>query len=426
VSYDKPLPLWAQQVIELRRARAWSAADLASELKKLREDLPSVRSLTHMIQMDWETGKHRPSPRYRLLLAAVYRTDERQIFGDQAASKVLSQEAHESCGNATAESTDTFNAGEVTTWITATNTSDAAIEHIERVAGSLAQMHTRVPDREVLAAVMQLHRAAQLLLRGGRQRLRQVRELVRLNGDVLAHASVLFSNLGQNRAAEDYGYAALLYLQEADASQATAWYALAKSARWQHNYAAAADFARQGSEHCSVTAMSVQLASYEANAAALLGDKGHARRMLDRAESIAQQLPPCEAELSPWSFPAGRQTIFRVSVLLHTGDPGGALRAAADAEGSWAAGEPRNLWTWAQVRIGAAIACVCQGSLDGAAEQVAPVLDLAPDMRITTVTGWLTDLDRKLAQPQVAASPIATRLRQQIGEFTAGALQEAR
>src|SRR5216683_1646900 len=91
---DRPLPSWAQRLIELRRARAWSAADLARELKKLRDGLPPVRSLAHMIQLDWETGKHRPGPRYRLLLAALYDADEDQIFGDQAASKVFSQPAH--------------------------------------------------------------------------------------------------------------------------------------------------------------------------------------------------------------------------------------------------------------------------------------------------------------------------------------------
>jgi hypothetical protein len=80
---DRSLPSWPQRLIELRRAQAWSPADLACELKKLRDGLPSVRSLAHMIQLDWETGKHRPGPRYRLLLAAVYDTDEQQIFGGQ-------------------------------------------------------------------------------------------------------------------------------------------------------------------------------------------------------------------------------------------------------------------------------------------------------------------------------------------------------
>jgi transcriptional regulator with XRE-family HTH domain len=89
MSSDRPLPLWARRLAELRRARAWSAADLACELKRLREGLPSVRSLAHMIQLDWETGRHRPGPRYRLLLAAVFDADEQQIFGDRTASKVL-------------------------------------------------------------------------------------------------------------------------------------------------------------------------------------------------------------------------------------------------------------------------------------------------------------------------------------------------
>ena len=92
------LPWWAQRLIDLRRARAWSAADLACELKKRRDGLPSVRSLAHMIQMDWEAGKHRPGPRYRLLLAAIYETDERQIFADRGSFEPLPQHAYKSVG----------------------------------------------------------------------------------------------------------------------------------------------------------------------------------------------------------------------------------------------------------------------------------------------------------------------------------------
>jgi hypothetical protein len=310
----------------------------------------------------------------------------------------------------------------MTAWITATNTSDTAIEHLERAASTLGEVHTQNPAREVLADVLQLHGKAQLLLQGGRQRLRQTRELIRLDGNLLAHASVLLGDVGEDQAAEDYGHAALLCLQEAEASRSTAWYALAKTARWQHHYAAAADFARQGFETGPVTPMSVQLASYEANAAALLGDRPRARQALSRAESIAGQLPAGDNGLSPWSFPAGRQAIFRLSVLLRTGDPGGALREVAAADERWAAGDPRAPGTWAQVRIGAAIAHLLQDSLDGAVEQVGPMLALAPELRIATVTGWLTDLDRQLSWPRFAASPIAANTRQQIRQFKADAL----
>src|SRR6266487_4656353 len=69
------------------------------------------------------------------------------------------------------------------------------------------------------------------------------------------------------------------------------WYALAKSARWRHSYAAAAEFARQGFGDGPIAPMSVQLASYEANSAALLGDQARARQALARAEFIAELLP---------------------------------------------------------------------------------------------------------------------------------------
>jgi hypothetical protein len=168
--------------------------------------------------------------------------------------------------------------------------------------------------------------------------------------------------------------------------------------------------------------MSVQLAYYEANSAALLGDRSRAKTALGRAEQIADALPTADTGLSPWSFPPERQAIFALSVALRTGDIDGALRAAAVADQGWAAGDPHIPGTWAQVRIGAAIAHLLNDSLDGAVEQVTPVLTMPPEFRIATVTGWLADLDDRLTSGRFAHSPAASGLRQQIREFTANAL----
>lgn len=310
----------------------------------------------------------------------------------------------------------------LTAWITSTNTSDEAIEHIEQAAVSLADRHTQVAARQVLPGVLQLHRKTQTLLRSGRQRLHQTRDLIRIDSDLLAHASVLLGDLGQDQVAQRHGQAALLGAHEAETSQAKACYALAKTARWQHNYAQAADLARQGFEHGPVSPMSVQLAYYEANSAALLGDRSRAKTALGRAEQIADALPTADTGLSPWSFPPERQAIFALSVALRTGDIDGALRAAAVADQGWAAGDPHIPGTWAQVRIGAAIAHLLNDSLDGAVEQVTPVLTMPPEFRIATVTGWLADLDDRLTSGRFAHSPAASGLRQQIREFTANAL----
>ncbi len=310
----------------------------------------------------------------------------------------------------------------LTALITSSNTSDEAIEHIEQATVVLAEKHTQVTARRVLADVLQFHRKTQTLLRSGKQRLRQTRHLIRIDSDLLAHASVLLGDLGQDQAAHDYGNAALLGMQEAETSQANACYALAKTARWQQKYAEAADLALRGFECGTVSPMSVQLSYYEANSAALLGDGSRAKTALARAEGIADALRGADTGISLWSFPAERQAMFALSVALRTGDTDGALRAAMTADQGWATGDPHIPGTWAQVRIGAAIAHMLKDSLDGAVEQVTPMLAMPPEFRIATVTRWLAELDHHLSSRRYASSPIASSMRQQIRDFNANAL----
>jgi hypothetical protein len=73
------------------------------------------------------------------------------------------------------------------TWITGSNTTDEAIERLGQITGELAAVHARQPPRHVLADVMQAHGQVQALLQGGRQRLRQTRDLLRIDADLLAH-----------------------------------------------------------------------------------------------------------------------------------------------------------------------------------------------------------------------------------------------
>jgi hypothetical protein len=212
----------------------------------------------------------------------------------------------------------------------------------------------------------------------------------------------------------------VLYLREAGASEVTACYVLAKIARWRHEYLRAADLAGQGLARSSPGPMRVQLACYEASASALAGDAARAWAAMARAEEALAGIPPGQMTLSPWSFPGERMAMFRLSVALGTGDPDGALAAAAWDRGA-APGRPRNAAAVAQIRIGAAIAHLVNDALDGAAEQVAPVLALPPEFRIASVTGWLADLHGRLSAGRYARSPVAAGLRQQIREFTSAA-----
>jgi hypothetical protein len=304
---------------------------------------------------------------------------------------------------------------DVMAWITGTNASDDAIRELAKAADYLTEAHTRMPAVKILPEVLGVHRAVHGFLRGGRQRLSQTRDLLRIDSALLAHACLLLGDLGQHQAARAYGSAALLCAQEAGADEGIGWTALAKTARWQGSYTEAAGLARRGFEVSANTAVRAELAYREANAIALFGDVPRARAALGEASHAAEGLD--DDGSTAWSFSRGRQAIFTLSVCLHTGDPDGALRAADAADAYWDAGGEKVTATWAQVRAGAATAWLLKDSVDGAASQLAPVLELRPDLRIHTVTGYLQAAGAMLADRRFAGSAAAAGLMQQIDAF---------
>ena len=312
---------------------------------------------------------------------------------------------------------------DVMTWVTATNASDDAIVELARSAEYLAEAHGRMPAEKVLREVLGVHRAVHALLRGGRQRLAQTRELLRVDSAVLAHACLLLGDLGKYEAARVYGSAALLCAQEAGADEGLAWTAMAKTARWQDRFTEAAGLAARGFEASGQAPVRAELAYREANAIALFGDVPRARAALQKAGRAAEGLD--DGGTSAWSFSRGRQAIFTLSVCVHTGDPDGALRAAQDADAYWDAGGGKVTATWAQVRAGAAMAHLLKDSLDGAAGQLGPVLELPPDQRISTVTGYLDEISGMLRTRRFGGSPLAAGLGEQIREFTAAGVTAA-
>ena len=57
------------------------------------------------------------------------------------------------------------------------------------------------------------------------------------------------------------------------------------------------------------------------------------------------------------------------------------------------------------------MAHLLNNSLDGAIEEVTPMLTMSPEFRIATVTGWLADLDRSRSGHRYATSRTASGLR---------------
>lgn len=386
-----------------RRAHGWDVPAVSRQMRAAARDdpLPVHDALVRMIRR-WE--RHGlTTERYELLYRALGFADEPGRVPAPGVDTAIAR-------------ADIGQARDVRAWLTGTNTSDDAIEEIDRAASYLAEIHSRLPSRTVLAQVLGVHQSVQDVLRGGRQRLRQTRELLRIDSAVLAHAALLLGDLGDHAAAGEYGTAALMSAREADADEGIAWSVLSKTARWQNRFAEAAGLARRGFETCARAAVRAELAYREANAVARLGDAPRAQVALRRAESAAENLT--DDGVSVWSFPPGRQAVFALSVRLHTGDPDSALRVAGGAEAYWEAGGAKVTATWAQVKAGSALAHLRKASPDGAASQLRPVLELPPEQRIRTVTGYLDEADRMLRDRRFAGSRICAELREQILEFT--------
>ena len=87
----------------------------------------------------------------------------------------------------------------LTEWLTATSTSDEEIDRIDRAVAALAEAHPLTPAAVLLTDARQLQAKIQRLLTDGRPRHRQERELLRVNGAVLAHMSLLLSDLNASR-----------------------------------------------------------------------------------------------------------------------------------------------------------------------------------------------------------------------------------
>jgi hypothetical protein len=302
-------------------------------------------------------------------------------------------------------------------WIESTNTSDEVIEYVDALASTVAREHVYFPTATVLSKALRIHQQIQAILQGGRQRLRQSRELLRIDAGLLAHICLLFGDVRRDKLAAAYGGVAMLAANEAGSSSAEAYSAQAQIARWRHRYGEAADLAAQGLASSPPTSVRVLLACQEANAAALAGDVTRSRQALAQAEAASVDTTDEGLLDSAWSCPPGRYALYRLSVALHTGDSTTALHEAEKAETAWTPDQPKPFGTWAHLRIAAGHAHLMSGSLDGAALQIGPVLDLPCDYRLATLTEHMATVEAILRRPHFRGSGEASMLRERMREF---------
>ncbi|HEY3734233.1 MAG TPA: helix-turn-helix transcriptional regulator [Streptosporangiaceae bacterium] len=284
-------------------------------------------------------------------------------------------------------------------WAERASTGDGTIGYLAAASRRLTDDYSTGSPLPILAEAMSLQRRVAQILRSGHHRLGHVRDLYVISAELLAFMSSIASDFGQSAAAEAYGHAAWTMADEAaaDGVRALALSSLAKAAQWERRYQEAADYARRGLRHSPATSMAVLLACQEAHAWQAAGNVSRAWEALRRAQVARDGITEPDEAGAYRACPRARQANYAIVVHLRAGDVAGALGQVAAADAAYADGDQRAYGTWAQVRIGAAIARARSGDAGGAAHELTPVLRMPAGQRVATITSRLPAVTAALA-----------------------------
>jgi hypothetical protein len=120
--------------------------------------------------------------------------------------------------------------------------------------------------------------------------------------------------------------------------------------------------------------------------------------------------------VEPGLFSCGtvRLAAYASTLRLRQGDVTGVLAAADAADAAVRNGEATPSGSWAQVQISAALACLAAGDVPQAAGRLAPVLRLAPGMRLATFNGKLSRAVAMASAAPYRGSPEARTLAEEV------------
>jgi len=302
-------------------------------------------------------------------------------------------------------------------WAEMTNVGTGTVEQLDEAVHAIAREYLSSPPQPLIARAAEVSRRVFGLLRE-HQRLRHTRDLYVVGAKSCAFLSWAAGDLWQFPAAAAQGRAALILAEEADhpGARALALCALSKIAFWEGRRTKARELARLGYECSPANSTRVLLACQEADAAGLpeAGD-AMGRALRAHSEIIRQD------DLGG-VFECGevRLANYLMGVYLRAGE----LRAVLDTASSAVAvaGESVGYGTWGQIQIGAGIAHLRAGELEGAAEMFGPVLGLPLDRRLATLTGRLESVIPMLRAPAHRQDRTASGLAEQISAYCSEAV----
>lgn len=294
---------------------------------------------------------------------------------------------------------------------------------------SIVQDYPRVPLSHVWEEILQVQDEVFCLLESGRARPSQMRELNVLATIITFHMAKGTHDMGDAKGAMMQARAAGVCAKNAEHDSLVALVYGLKSliTYWgaDHRPARALHYARQGLAECPNLrgTVGIWLSSLEARAAAMLGDEEAVRTANQRAADLreAVRLDELDGLGGLLTFPETKQLYYAAEseVLLRHGDS----RVAALAEEAVRGFSDRSASHWAfgdeaGARCNLALVHLYGGEVDGAAEAIRPVLDLAPPLRNRGIVVSAERVHSALSNGPAEDSVTARELREEIEAYS--------
>lgn len=300
---------------------------------------------------------------------------------------------------------------------------------VEQVYSDVQQLAIFYPQRSLSEILGELVAAQDntFALLEQRQRPGDVRQLYLLagvTGGLLAKAS---HDLAEPHAAMTQARAAFVCAETAGHDGLCAWLRGLQSlvTYWAGNYQTSLRYAQDGSEYVQSGrgTTAVWLPLNEARAWAALGNSAESKRAIARAENALETVQPDELDEL-----GGICTFGQVRGLYYAADalswlPSEAAAAEDYASRAVEAYRDRTNPEWAfGDQAGSycdlAIARVMQGELEGAAEALAPALELPIVRRTNGIVRAVTNVTDAIRNSPLALDPAAAEIRESVEEFS--------
>ncbi|MFD9107036.1 helix-turn-helix domain-containing protein [Streptomyces bottropensis] len=294
--------------------------------------------------------------------------------------------------------------------------SDAELEGLESVLTQIAGDYVHAPLPQLFTDLVSTRDRLFSLL-SGHQPLGQTRELLLFAGTsclLLAHAS---QNLGDEDAAIAQLQTAWTFADQADRNDLRAWVkgTAALIAEWSNHREAALDYTRQATRLTPGGETLVRIAAIEARAAARIGDRDTALIALEKLQRAREQRVAPDA-LTRFggllTFPEAKQEFYMGGTYALLGDHERAEEHATAAIQLYESGpkEHRSYGDEALARLDIVTARIAAGEIEGAGEQLQPLLELPEELRIRQLGDAMRGVARLLETPRLARSPLAREL----------------